>query len=140
VLEFHAKCQSNESSQIKMTSKDSRSTASTQFSSSVKAQTAKLSPYAFTPKLLRSPSYGGGLPKPGNRRLMTAHVKKMSEGEIQSRSPPQSSRGSPFIAKALELRARPFVLPGNRRTGSAADLHPRLVIRKSATGVNSPKM
>jgi len=122
-----------------MTSKDSRSTASTQFSSSVKAQTAKLSPYAITPKLLRSPSYGGGLPKPGNRRLMTAHMKKLSEGEAQSRSPPQSSRGSPLVTKALELRARPFVLPG-RRTGSAADLHHGLVIRKSVAAANSPKM
>ena len=123
-----------------MTSKDSRSTASTQFSSSLKAQTAKLSPYAFTPKLLRSPSYGGGLPKPGNRRLVTAHMKKLSEGEAQSRSPPQSSRGSPLIAKALELRARPFVMPANRRTGSAADLQPGIIIRKSLTGANSPKM
>lgn len=121
-------------------SKDSRSTASTQFSGSVKGQTAKLSPYALTPKLLRSPSYGGGLPKPINRRLMTAHIKKLSEGEVQSRSPPQSSRGSPLMAKALELRARPYVLPAARRSGSAAELQPGFVIRRSITGVNSPKM
>jgi len=71
---------------------------------------------------------------------MTAHAKKASEGDGLSRSPPLSSRGSPLVAKAMELRTRPFVLPMTRRSGSAADLQPALVIRKSVTAANSPKM